>query len=229
MAKPLAGGAAFNVVNGPATQTDPAVCGSVVAWSDTGNNSDVYAKDLSGGSVIPVATSQAVEAYPACDTGRIVYMYSPVGGQADIRLYDMATGQTTPVTSEIWNEWRPGISGSRVVWQAWPTQPDTTEGIQVYGRNLNTGEGFVVSEGPGNQTAPVISGSTVAWEDDRQGRPEIWWRDLGTTMQEIPADTSVAGRQQAPSIFGRRLVFQGDASGPWNTYIGNLFFFTGTP
>jgi beta propeller repeat protein len=235
MAKSLSGGAAFNVVNGSATQTDPAVCGSVVTWSDTGNNSDVYARDLSGslggGAVIHVATTSAVEAYPACDNGRVVYMYSPVGGQADVRLYDMASGQTSIVANQLWNEWRPAISGNRVVWQAWPTQPDITEGIQIYGKNLGTGDNFVVSEGPDNQTAPVISGSTVAWEDNRQGRSEIWWRDLATTMPQtgIPVDTDVAGSQQAPSLFQRRIVFQNDSTGPWNVDIGNLFFYTGTP
>ena len=233
MAKSLSGGAAFNVTNGPATQADPAVCGSVVAWSDTGNNSDVYARDLSGtlanGSVVPVATSSAVEAYPACDAGRVVYMYSPVGGQADIRLYEMASGQTSVVANQLWNEWRPAISGSRVVWQAWPSQPDATQGIDIFGKNLSTGQNFVVSNGLRNQTAPVISGSTVAWEDDRLGRSLIFWRDLATTMDEVAVDGSVAGSQQEPSLFQRRLVFQGNGSGPWNVYIGNLFFFTGTP
>ena len=66
----------------------------------------------------------------------------------------------------------PAISGSRVVWQAWPTQgqPDDTAGIQIHGKNLDTGQGFVVSEGDDNQTAPAISGSTVAWEDVRSGQ-----------------------------------------------------------
>jgi beta propeller repeat protein len=227
MAKALSGGQPFNVVNGAATQTDPAVCGSVVTWSDTGNNSDVFAKQLPSGPVIPVATSSAVEAYPACDAGRVVYMYSPLGSDADIRLYDIASGQTQVVANQLWNEWRPAISGNRVVWQAWPSQPDTTQGIDIFGKKLETGQDFVVSNGLGNQTAPAISGSTVVWEDDRLGRSVIWWRDLATTMNEMPADSSVSGSQQAPSVFQRRLVFQGNSPGPWNVYIGNLFFFTG--
>jgi beta propeller repeat protein len=218
----------FPVVIGPATQADPAVCGSLVVWSDTRNNSDVYAKQLPSGPVVSVATSSAVEAYPACDAGRVVYTYAPVGGQSDIRLYDMTSQQTTDVAHELWNEWRPAISGNRVVWQAWPSQPDTTQGIDIFGKNLDTGQDFVVSNGLGNQTAPAISGSTVVWEDDRQGRSEIWWRDLATTMNEMPADSSVSGSQEAPSLFQRRLVFQGNALGPWNVYIANLFFFTGT-
>src|SRR6266540_4251261 len=66
-AKDRSSGNMFRVTSGPATQADPALCGSVVVWTDTSNNSDVYAKDLAGGATVPVATSAATEAYPACD------------------------------------------------------------------------------------------------------------------------------------------------------------------
>ena len=227
-AKDLSSGQVFSVTTGPATQTDPAVCGSVVVWSDTANNSDVYAKNLAGGSQIAVATSSAVEAYPACDAGRVVYSKAPIGGGASsIQLYDIGTGQTQPVSQEDWNEWRPAISGNRVVWQAWPTQPGTAEGIQIWGTNLATGQDFVVSNGPNHQTAPAISGSTVAWEDIRSadGQREIWWRDLATTMNQKPVDGTLPGSQQAVSLFGRRVAFQNDGAGPWNLYLGQLIFF----
>ena len=138
------------------------LCGSVVVWSDAANNSDVYAKDLAGGSQIAVATSSAVEAYPACDAGRVVYMYAPVGGDADIRLYDIGSGQTTVVSNELWNEWRRRSPGIRVVWQAWPTQPNTTEGIQIFGTNLDTGQDFVVTNRP----------RPIRWRRQSRGR---WW------------------------------------------------------
>jgi beta propeller repeat protein len=214
-------GNVFSVTNGPATQADPALCGSVVVWSDTANSSDVYAKDLAGGSQIAVATSEAVEAYPACDagTGRVVYMHAPlVGGSADIRLYNLGTGQTQVVSNEFWNEWRPAISGDRVVWQAWPNQPDTTEGIQIRGKNLSSGEYFVVSDGPGNQSAPAISGSAVVWEDARDATTRLWWRDLATTMNERPADPALSGDQMAPALFARGAVFQSRVQGVWNVY-----------
>ena len=230
-AKDLSSGAVLSVTTGPATQTDPAVCGSVVVWSDTANNSDIYAKNLAGGSQIAVATSPAVEAYPACDAGRVVYTHAPLGGGSDIRLYDIGTGQTQTVTEELWNEWRPAISGNRVVWQAWPAQPDIAQGIQIWGTNLATGQDFVVSNGPNHQTAPAISGSTVAWEDVRSadGQREIWWRDLGTTMNEKPVDGTLPGSQQDVSIFGRRIAFQNDGEGPWNLYLGQLIFLTQPP
>ena len=140
----------------------------------------------------------------------------------------MSSGQTSVVADQFWNEWRPSISGNRVVWQAWPNGPGSPEGIQIYGKDLSNNQGFVVSEGPENQTAPVISGSTVAWEDNRSGQSLIWWRDIATTMPQggIPVDSALAGSQQNPSLVGRQVAFQSNAAGPWNTYLAQLFFFT---
>ena len=126
-------GSVFNVSSGSGTQSDPALCGSVVVWSDSQNNSDVYAKDLNGGSQIAVATSAAVEAYPACDGGRIVYMYSPIGGQADIRVYDIASGRTGSSPTS------PGTNGDR-------RSPET---------------GWSGKRGPASPTRPTASRSTA--------------------------------------------------------------------
>ena len=219
-AKNRSSGQVFNVTSGGATQSDPALCGSVVTWTDTRNaTSDVYARNLAGGSEIAVATTSTVEAYPACDAGRIVYMRSASNEWATIRMYALASQQTTVVSSKPFNQWRPAISGDRVVWQAWPNQPDATEGVQVRGTNLSTGVDFTVSDGPGNQTAPVISGPVVAWEDARDGDPRMWWRDLTAAKGEQPVTTEdVIGAQQAPALFSRGLVYQSNPTGAWNIF-----------
>ena len=218
-AKDRATGAVFSVTTGPATQNDPVLCGSVVAWTDTGSgNADVYARDLAGGTQIAVATSSAVEGYPACDNGRVVYMYAPTAQFSSIRLFDLASRTTTVVASDSWNDWRPAISGDRVVWQAWPNQPDTVNGIQIMGKSLSTGATFTVTSGPGHQLAPVISGTAVAWEDSRSGQVRVWWRDLTSTTPEQEVDPTQPGRQQAPALSGRLLAFQSDATGVWNVY-----------
>ena len=111
---------------------------------------------------------------------------------------------------------------SRVVWQAWPTQPDTTEGIQILGNNLDTGQGFVVNKGPDHQTAPTISGSVVAWEDPRSGQSRLWWRDLTSSTAEQAVDPNLHGTQQEPALFGNRVAFESNAAGPWNVYLALL-------
>jgi beta propeller repeat protein len=230
-------GPVITVTNGSATPTDPAICGSLVVWSDTANNSDIYAKNLSSGQLFQVATSPAVEAYPACDAGKIVYTYAPANGSSDIKLYDTSSRLTSTVSSEIWNEWRPSISGNLVVWQAWPAQPDTTQGFDILGKNIDTGVGFPVSTATCNQSAPVISGSTVAWEDTVPHavpgvspcgtQTQIWWRDIETTMSQvgIPVDSALAGSQQNPSLVNKQVAFQSDAPGPWSVYLAQLVYF----
>ena len=223
-AKDRSTGSVFNVASGQATQADPVLCGSVVAWTDTHNSSaDVYARNLAGGNVVPVATSSAVEAYPSCDGERIVYMYAPTGQWASIRLFDLATGTTTVVSEDPWNEWRPAISSDWVVWQAWPNQSETPEGIQIMGKRLSTGQTFTVTSAPGNQIGPVISESVIAWEDFRSGAPRLWWRNLAMNMTEQPVDANQPGLQEAPSLANRTgLAFQSDASGVWNIYTALL-------
>src|SRR5262249_35698597 len=66
-AQALRNGQPFTPAKGSPTAGSPALCGSLLVWTDTANTSDVYAKQLPNGPVIPVATSPAVEAYPACD------------------------------------------------------------------------------------------------------------------------------------------------------------------
>ena len=202
----------------------------LVVWSDPANNSNVYAKNLPNGPEIAVATSDAVEAYPACDTGRVVYSYSPLGGSSSIRSTTShrsrpRSSPTSPGTSG--GPRSPGTGSSGRPGRASPNIP-----IHIFGTNLPNGPDFVVSpNGTGHQTAPVISGSTVAWEDVRSGgrvrsggatsRPRC---PAGSRGRRLP----VQGSQLAPSLFGRRVVFQNDSTGPWNVYIGQLFFFTGT-
>jgi hypothetical protein len=127
----------------------------------------VASRRTSGSRRRPLATSPAVGAYPGCDAGRVVYSSSPLGGISDVKLYDIAAQQTRDVANQPYNEWRPSISGNRVVWQAWPG-PD----INILGTNLATGQDFTVTNAAGSQTAPMISGSTVAWEDVRSDPPE---------------------------------------------------------
>jgi beta propeller repeat protein len=72
---------------------DPAVCGSLVVWSDMRNgNPDIYGRDLAGGQEFPIAASPAAEAYPDCAGSRVISMSSGATTGADIYLFDRTTG-----------------------------------------------------------------------------------------------------------------------------------------
>jgi beta propeller repeat protein len=223
-----AGGTNFSVVRAAGDQYDPAICGSLVVWTDLRNgNPDIYGRNLPGGSDFPIAATAAPEAYPDCDGSRVVYMRTDAVTGADIALYDVATGQTTPVSVEAGNALRPAISGDRVVWQAWPTQPNANQGFDIFGLNLATGERFDVSTGASHQTAPDIDGTVVVWEDGRNGTPDIWYRDLagGTEASLGALDGQTLSRfnpRQAPQIAGRRVVGEELVNGSWDIYLRDI-------
>jgi beta propeller repeat protein len=222
-AEPSGGGNVITVVSGH-TVFDPAVCGTLVVWTDMRNgNPDIYGKDLAGGREFPIATSPATEAYPDCDGGRVVYMSTGAKTGPDISMFDRTTGATTVVSAQPWSEWQPAISGSRVVWQAWPNQPNCC--IQVFGVDLSTGAPFTVTTGSltGNQTLPDISGTVVAWQDDRRGTEDVWYVDLaGGTPSPVAAVNGVeaAGERQTPDVSGRRIVWTQriSSTASWNVY-----------
>src|SRR6266700_6843265 len=151
-AMPSAGGSVINVVSGHPV-FDPAVCGSLVVWTDLrSGTANIYGEDLAGGSEFPIATGSATAAYPACDGSRVVYMCTGATTAADICMFDRTTGATTVISAQPWNEWQPAISGTRVVWQAWPNQPNCC--IQIKGVDLSTGAPITVASGSGNQVTP---------------------------------------------------------------------------
>jgi beta propeller repeat protein len=132
---------------------------------------DIFGRDLAGGQELPIATSPATEAYPDCDDSRVVYMSTSATTGVDISLFDRTTGATTVVSAQPWNEWIPAISGSRVVWQAWPNQPNCC--IQIKGIDLSTGAPIPVTSGSGNQLMPDVSEAIVVWQDERNTNPEV--------------------------------------------------------
>lgn len=191
-------------------QFDPALCGSVVVWTDLRNgNPDIFGKDLSGtiarGAEIPIAVTAADEAYPDCDGSRVVFMRTIAATGSDIYHYNLNTAATSVVSAQRWNEWRPAVSGDRVVWQAWPFQPDTAVGIEIYGRNLATGRTFAVGRGPGHQVEPDISGGLAAWEDRRAAQVDVRFRELATGVEE-PV-TAASTDETLPAVSGRSIVY----------------------
>jgi TolB protein len=217
-ARPSSGGNVINVATGNGDKFDPAVCGSLVVWTDMRNgNADIFGRDLAGGQEFPIATSPATEAYPDCDGNRVVYMSTGATTFGDISMFDRTTGATTVVSAQPWIEWRPAISGNRVVWQAWQTT-----GIDILGVDLSTGTPFTVTSDPGDQTVPDISGTLVVWQDDSGTNSQVRYRDLagGTEQPVVPGGT--ASPERAPQVSGRNVVWQQQQNGSWDIDMKNL-------
>jgi len=101
----------------------------------------------------------------------------------------------------------PTIDGDRLVWtQGFSTatnEPDT----DLYMMNLTTGEVIPISEGPGRQERPSISGRYIVWEDTRNGveNPDIYLYDL-ETGKERPVCTD-RSYQRYPVVSGDYVIW----------------------
>jgi len=96
----------------------------------------------------------------------------------------------------------PAIDGDRLVWtQGFSTATNEPE-TDLYMMNLTTGEVITISESPGRQERPSISGRYIVWEDTRNGveNPDIYLYDI-ETRRESPICTDPS-YQRYPTVSG---------------------------
>jgi beta propeller repeat protein len=78
------------------------------------------------------------------------------------------------------------VSGNIVVWQ------DKRNGEwDIYGYNVSTATGFVVSTADGIQIQPVVSDGTIAWRDYRSLENDLYWLRLCYLEYDLNSDCTV--------------------------------------
>ena len=113
---------------------------------------------------------------------------------------------TTTVTSTATATLTPGGTGS----------PTVTPSATVTA-TLTPEDPGLIGEGAGNSQAPRIDGDLVVWEDSRNGRWDVFARDLATG-REI-AVTSGPHDARSPAVSGNLVVWQQtSAAGDWDIY-----------
>jgi len=115
--------------------------------------------------------------------------------------HELTTGEEFPIATDYQtNYYYASISGSKVVWHAWPYWTG------IYGKDLDTGMSFSVGSGP--KTTPDISGETVVWMDRRDEHTnsfDIYGKDL-SSGQEFAVCAELR-RQWYPAISGSIVVW----------------------
>lgn len=113
------------------------------------------------------------------------------------------------VSPSAGHQWGSRISGDTVVWvQEDPgTAPSTTDRVWV--KSLSTGKAFAVSNGPGLQQYPDVSGDVVVWADTRNSSPyderDIYGYRI-SSGQEFPIATG-SNDQTNPAVSGSKVVW----------------------
>ncbi|NIM49378.1 MAG: hypothetical protein GTO22_08995, partial [Gemmatimonadales bacterium] len=81
-----------------------------------------------------------------------------------------------------------------------------------------------ITDDPGDQMMPAISGQTLVWQDNRNGDWDIYLYEIpatpgitpGVRLTDDPAD------QMMPSISGDLVVYQDNRNGDWDIYLLEL-------
>ncbi len=146
-------------------QVTPAISGSIVVWQE---NSDLYYKDLSGGSAVQLTDNGATypKRTPAIYGNRVVW--SEDHGTRDLvytkLLTDAGNGTAVDTIDTTLNQTAPAVSADYIIWTAGSTLTGITD--------LRIKKTTSIMYGPadfctatGSQLNPKISGNLVAWED----------------------------------------------------------------
>ena len=188
-----------------------------VVWKDDRNsrtdvppeqfNSDIYAMDLRTGQEIPVCTAGGLQEDPDVDGEFFVWSdqrrFVPSLAPYVLHIfgYDASTGQEILIAEDTGDvrHVKPAVSGDTVVWVDL-----TSEGNDIMGYHISTGETFPIHEGGCDR--PDIDGRYLVWEDWRNGTDkDIWGYDL-LTGEEFPIFQG-PGDQKAPKISGDLVVW----------------------
>lgn len=118
----------------------------------------------------------------AIDAGRVLY-YQKIPSGYELRVWDIASSTYIPVviTGSPWEE--VDLSGEWVTWQA---TGNAATGLDVFAKNIVTGESRAVCRAPGAQSDPRISGGYVVWKDPRFAKRS--WLGVGfAKLSDCPA------------------------------------------
>jgi beta propeller repeat protein len=175
-------GAPFAIATGPGNQTTPAVSGNTVVWQNqTATGWQIMSLNLTGGSPRMLSDVGTTNENPAIDGALVVWqsttptqtLQSRVGAASwDILGYNLGNDNHLTVANTPADETNPAISGNVVVWQTYQSPPAAPQSAplgvgrwSVEGADVTGGAVFTVTDGPGDQINPAISGSEIVYED----------------------------------------------------------------
>ena len=138
----------------------------------------------------------------------------PEAGPGDLYLYNLDTQRKLQLAAGTVYHYGPGsqartygMSDKYVVWE------DTRAGnSDIWLYNIATGESRAITTDPAWQFNPRVSGDLVVWGDKRNGRTQIYLRDLSkpvSLQSDVPITsllTSPAGAW-VPAISGNRIAW----------------------
>jgi beta propeller repeat protein len=157
------GGFETRLTTDPHDQTDPAVSGLYVVYTDMRyGNKDIYLYDVGTSYEADLTPGTPNDQYLEDVDGTHV-VYTNVNPSAnDILLYDIATSAGTPLTSGG-NNYGPTIQGNHVVWAK------RSNGVSsIVLADISAWTSFTIASSSSGAGIPRVDGDYVVWERNNQ-------------------------------------------------------------
>ena len=167
-------------------------------------NGDIFGSSLATGEEFIVARNTAYKWFPEiCDRWVVWVEAKSAGGPYTVRARDLDTGKayrvaTTTVLSSV------GVSHRTVDGKVVHTAVYASTGGDISGRDLPGGDPFVVSQAPGFEWSPDISGDRVVWWQEGE-RVMLYNLKTGARLQ--------AGNGSRPRVGGELVAWDGGGHG----------------
>ena len=175
---PVLSGTEKPVAVKPGIQTDPAISGPYVVFTDlSSGNGDIWYFDATDNSLHLVANGAGDQLLSDVSGSRIVYTDTS-SGSGEIFLYDIVSGTTTNLTNDAADESNPAVSSRLVAWEFFGAADR-----DIVVRDLVLGTTTTIT-GAGDQSAPSVSGAKVVFLD-------------GSAVKVYDADTTATSEVDA--------------------------------
>ncbi|HOI58931.1 MULTISPECIES: Ig-like domain-containing protein [unclassified Methanoculleus] len=206
----------------------PIVRGNHVAWyDDSSGRANIVLYDIAAGAVMATIDSDAKTTIPDGNTEfkpALSEKYVAWIEDADERAwyYDIADETKMPVSATGLRHSWPSLYGSQIAWECYLDR----SGIQdpeIYLMDLDNPSGGEqqITNAPGYQVSPALSGNIIAWEDMRDGPRGIYMHDLATGGEGmsvfVPEDPN--DEQLYPTAGGTTVAWQRGTGLNSNLYI----------
>ena len=198
------------ITDDPASQEKPSISGDYIVWQDNRHGDwEIYLYQRSTGEERRLTTDPGKQWLPIV-RGNYVAWYDDSSDRTRIVLYDIAAADvkavidcnaktTIPYGS---TEFKPALSENYVAWVA--AGDDKVHYYDI------TAEAMVgpVSSGTAKQSWPSLSGSLVAWEDDRHKNSDIYMTDLADPSGGEKRITFDGADQVSAAISGSLIAWE---------------------
>lgn len=202
------------ITTNPASQTDPAISGNNVVYTDDRNgNQDIYFYNITSGEETNLNPGIPNNQYLDDISGNQVVYTGVTSTGADIWLYNLYTNLEIPLDSSGTNYW-PSIDEDLVAW-IFRSGAD----YDVILANLTERRATTLASAS-YVSRPRISDGLVVWAEDIGGWDQI--RSYNCSSGEYLTITNGLAAHKDPDISGNKLVWISNEAGNWDVYLHDL-------